>query len=144
VRHALDCTAAARPHIGMRVHPDSGVSGRRTWQGDLVEWSPEDVVLAVHAALRWNDPGAPWTFQTAMLAGDGVLVVFQIGDDEYAVRYPFTDVPAGPNTGEPCDNPREWAEEIRLDMDEQTLTGGVSRAQRSARPNGLVELHWVW
>lgn len=98
----------------------------------------------MNTALRWNDADAPWTFKTAMLDGDGVLVVFRIGDDEYGVRYSFTDVPAGPNTGEPCDTPTEWAQEIRWDIDEQTMTGGVVRARRTARPSGLVELHWVW
>ena len=102
------------------------------------------MVSALHGALRWNGSDAPWRFETAVLDGDGVLVDIRIGNDEYGVRYPFTDVPAGQNTGERSDTPKEWAHEVRMAMDEQTLTGGFDRAQRTARPNGLVELHWVW
>jgi hypothetical protein len=107
-----------------------------------VDWSPEDVVSAVRVVLNGSSPNSPWAFDGADLDGDGVLVRFQTSGDKFGVRYSFTEAPDGPSTGEPCDSPVEWADEVWIDMYEQVLTGGVARADRATRPDGLVLLNW--
>jgi hypothetical protein len=73
------------------------------------------------------------------------LVVFRVKSDIFGVLYPLDDLRAGVNTREPCDTPREWAEEIGWDIDEQVLTGGLLRAHRAPAPDGLVLLRWrLW
>ena len=60
------------------------------------------------------------------------------------MRYDLTDVPIGNNTGLLCATPEDWAFEIVLTMDEQVLTGGVRRAERTLGSDGLTVLRWVW
>lgn len=131
------------------------MSGRWGWQSGLVEWSPDDVVSAVRVVLNGHtgppkslgghsDRHSPWKLEQANLDGDGVMVVFRVGDGRFAVRYSFADAPLGPNTGEPCGTPKEWAVEVALDMDEQVLTGGITRAERVGGADGFTVLRWVW
>jgi hypothetical protein len=130
------------------------MGGRWDWQSGLVEWSPDDVVSAVRVALNGqtgppeslggpSDRLSTWKFERANLDADGVMVVFRVGDSRLGVRYSFAEAPLGPNTGEPCGTASEWADEIALDMDEQVLTGAVTRAERSGGHDDFTVLRWV-
>ena len=101
------------------------------------------MLAAIRSRLHHNDPN--WTFESAELDGDAVLVIFRLaGGSRYGVRYPLTDLPEGPNTDEPCETPADWAVEVWIDMEEQILTGGVTRADRTTRSDGLELLSWNW
>jgi len=108
-----------------------------------VIWSPDEVLAAVRTRLSFN--GSGWTFERADLDGDKVLVIFNVDDGRrFGVHYDLAEVPMGNNTGLPCETPDAWADEIDLTMDEQVATGGVARAERTVRADGLTVLSWVW
>jgi hypothetical protein len=114
---------------------------RSPWQSVRVEWTRDEVLAAVRASLPGRvDSG--WTFERADLNGDQVLVLFRVGAQRFGVHYSLEELPHGPNTGEVCETPREWAQEIGWDMDEQVLTGGLLRAERSAGSDGVILLSW--
>lgn len=115
------------------------------WQSDGVIWVPGEVLVAVRDRLglrgRWD---SGWLFERAELDGERVLVILRFEDERrFGVHYELADVPNGPNSGELCETPQDWADEIVLDIDEQVLTGGVGRAERAAGPDGLEVLRWV-
>jgi hypothetical protein len=108
-----------------------------------VDWTLDSMLTAVRRNVRHGDR-SHWAFESADLDGDAVLVIFRLANrSRFGVRYTLSDAPEGPNTGEPCDTPEDWAEEIWVDMEEQILTGGVARAEHSRRPGGLVLLAWT-
>jgi hypothetical protein len=110
-----------------------------------MDWSPDDVLSAVRSTLSRRGDDSGWTFERADLDGDEVLVTFHIADQSrYGVRYDLSEVPMGNNTGRLCATPEDWAFEIALTMDEQVLTGGVGRAERTSVSDGLTVLRWVW
>lgn len=95
--------------------------------------------------LRLCGDDSGWTFEEADLEGDKVLVTFRVDDGRrFGVRYDLAEVPMGNNTGWVCDTAEDWADEIGLTMDEQVLTGGVARAERMVRADGVTVLSWVW
>jgi hypothetical protein len=115
------------------------VSGQR--QSVRVDWTRDEVLAAVRASVPGRvDSG--WTFERTDLDGDQVLVLFRVGAQRFGVHYSLDELPDGPNTAEPCDTPREWAQEIGWDMDEQVLTGGLLRAERTAGSDGVILLSW--
>ncbi len=93
---------------------------------------------------RGGDSG--WIFERAELDGDQVLVIFRAGEDQgrFGVHYDLAEAPYGVNTGAPRDTPDEWADEIVWTMDEQVVTGGLRRAERTTGSDGLTVLRWVW
>ncbi len=122
------------------------MSGRHIWHADPVIWSPDEVLTAVRTrlGLSVNDYSG-WTFERADLDDEKVLVIFHVEDGRrFGVHYDLAEAPNGVNTGEPRDTPDEWADEIVWTMDEQVLTGGLVRAERTTGPDGLTVLRWVW
>jgi hypothetical protein len=108
-------------------------------------WSPDDVLTAVRTTLSRSGDDSGWTFESADVEGDTVLVVVHTEDQRrYGVGFDLNDVPSGNNTGRLCATPEDWAFEIVLTMDEQVLTGGVRWAERTTRSDGLTVLRWVW
>lgn len=106
-----------------------------------MDWSHDEVLAAVRASV----PGRAdtrWTFDRADLDNGQVLVLFEVEAERFGVHYSLADLPYGPNTGEPCDTPGEWAQEIGWDVDEQVDTGGLLRAERVPGPDGVVLLRW--
>ncbi|WP_151084036.1 hypothetical protein [Nocardioides cynanchi] len=71
-----------------------------------MKWSSDELLQAVRATLSGGASQSPWTKAKADLDSDGVLVAFTIDDDEYGVRYPFTDAPLGPNTAGAMRHPK--------------------------------------
>jgi hypothetical protein len=131
------------------VDPADGITGPYPVGNDdaarWMAWNPDEVLTAVRTTLSHTGDDSGWSFEDADLEGDKVVVVFHTEDrSRYGVSYELTDVPVGNNTGLLCATPREWAEEISLTMDEQVLTGGVARAERATRADGLTVLSWVW
>ena len=106
-------------------------------------WSYDDVLAAVRSTLTAARSDT-WDYEQADLDGDQVLITIRIGDESFGVGYSLAELPYGVNTGCVCVTPKHWADEIRLDLDEHVDTGGVSRAERAVRPDGLVLLRWVW
>ena len=113
------------------------------------------MLAAVRSSLSADRPHSHWTYERADLDGDQVVVVFQVdaeatvrprlgASDRFGVYYSLDDLPAGPNTGSPCDTPQRWAGEIAWDLDEQVDTGLVAQATRTPGPDGLVLLQWRW
>jgi hypothetical protein len=81
---------------------------RSPWQSVSVDWTRDEVLAAVRASVPGRaDSG--WTFERADLDGDQVLVLLRVGAQRFGVHYSLDEVPDGPNAGEPCDTPREWA-----------------------------------
>jgi hypothetical protein len=110
-----------------------------------VIWSPDEVLTAVRSRLGLGVNDSGWTFERADLDGEKVLVIFHVDDGRrFGVHYDLAEVPMGNNTGLLCDTPEDRADEIDLTMDEQILTGGVARAERTVRADGLTVLSWVW
>lgn len=58
------------------------------------------------------------------------------------VRFRTSESPEGPSTGEMCEYPEEWAQEVALVLMEELDTGLVHRARRSGTAQGVVELHY--
>ena len=103
------------------------------------------MLSAVRSRLSLSGHNSGWTFERADLDGDRVLVIFHVEDQSrYGVGYDLSEVPIGNNTGLLCATPDDWADEISLTMDEQVLTGGVTRAERTTPADGLTVLKWVW
>jgi hypothetical protein len=110
-----------------------------------MNWSPDDVLSAVRTTLSRSGDDSGWTFESAALDGDQVLVIFHGRDQSrYGVHYDLAEVPIGNNTGLLCETPARWADEISWTMDEQVLTGGLRRAERTGLTNGITMLRWVW
>lgn len=116
-----------------------------------MSWTDDDLLAAVRRCLSASSPRSPWQFLGAEVVGRAVRVVFTLRRDErlgrhepgaFAVDYTLTDLPEGANTGEVCDTPYEWAEEVWLDIEEEVATGGVWRAERSVGPDRVVLLRW--
>lgn len=84
------------------------------------------------------------TFVDVEEVGDRLLVVVRREpnrEEKLGVYYQLSDYPKGPNTGELCATPDEWAQEIAWDLDEFVGAGG-SMAQRSPGPGDVTVLSW--
>jgi hypothetical protein len=70
---------------------------------------------------------------------DKILVILGLPDapGRFGVYYSLESLPEGPNTGEVCATPEEWAVEVALDLDEFAL--GASRVPG---PGGVTLLRW--
>ena len=79
----------------------------------------------------------------AVLDGSDLLVRFRWPGEPrpLCVRFPLSEVPDGPSTGEPCETPAEWAKEVGWVLMEELGTGLVRRGRRSVTRRGWVELH---
>jgi hypothetical protein len=129
------------PDIGVIGRPDSGMSGRVAWQAVPVDWTPDEVLVAVRSAMSGRVRPS-WAVERVELDRDQVMIVIRTGEQRFGALYSLAELPFGPNTGEPCDTPRDWAEEISWDMEEQMDTGGLLRAERLRGSDGLVRLRW--
>ncbi|HEX4471832.1 MAG TPA: hypothetical protein VH085_07680 [Nocardioides sp.] len=119
-------------------------------------WTDDELLDAVRRALAGARPAASasgqrgplsrsWDFAGADVVHGAIRVFFTVGPNRWAlwaVDYSLDDLPAGPNTGAPCDSAAEWAGEIWTDMDEQIDTGALLRAQRSIGPDGVALVRW--
>ena len=109
------------------------------------DWTNEAVVTAVRSRLcdvsAERDGFAP---AHVALDAEDILVTFRWrGDSQlYGVRFALADVPTGPSTGEVCESPDAWAQEVSWVLDEEIGTGLVQEAHRTVTPDGLVLLRW--
>jgi hypothetical protein len=131
------------------LDPADGISKPRLIDGveasRWMNWNPDRVLAAVRSTLPRSRADSSWTFEWAELDGDRVLVIFRVAKHgRFGVHYDLSEVPVGNNTGLLCATPEDWAFEIVVTMDEQIDTGGVLRAERATRPDGLTVLRWVW
>lgn len=108
-------------------------------------WTNDALLDAVRSRLRQvssdRDGYAP--VQVALDADD-LLVTFRWRRDAefYGVRFSLANVPTGPSTGEVCESPEEWAQEVGWVLDEEIGTGLVQEAHRTRGAHGLVLLRW--
>ena len=104
-------------------------------------WDRDAVVAAVssHLDLRIPDPSPTWTFGEVRRKGDEMVVIVRLPGKPglFGVSYSLASLPYGPNTGEVCDTPEEWAVEIALDLDEF-----VCGAEPIAATDGPTPLRW--
>ena len=109
------------------------------------DWTNEAVVTAVRSRLR-HVSAERELYAPAHVALDAedILVTFRWRRDSqmYGVRFSLTNVPTGPSTGEVCESPDEWAQEVSWVLDEEIGTGLVQEAHRTVAPDGLVLLRW--
>jgi hypothetical protein len=107
-------------------------------------WSPQALLDAVRARLRRGlDDGDERQTDASLVDGD-ILVTFHWRREveRFAMRFPATEAPAGPSTGEVCSHASEWATEVGWVLEEELGTGLVRRAPRSAMADGVIELLW--
>ncbi len=80
----------------------------------------------------------------AHLDGADIVVTFRWRDDPqlYGVRFPTSEAPESPSTGELCDTAEDWAHEVALVLMEELDTGLVNRGRRVVGSRGVVELDY--
>jgi hypothetical protein len=104
-------------------------------------WAGDDVLAAASSHLRSRrpDPGPTWTFGEVRLDGDRILVIVGLPETpgRFGVYYSLDCLPHGPNTGEVCDTPEDWAVEVAMDLDEFACG-----ADRIPGPGGVMLLRW--
>lgn len=106
-------------------------------------WAPEHLLEVVQGRVV-SGPDDEQTPMQALLDGADIIVTFHWRDDPqlYGVRFPTTEAPEGPSTGEVCDTAEEWAHEVALVLMEELDTGLVTRGRRVVGPHGIVELDY--
>ena len=108
-------------------------------------WRPDLLLDTVRAGVPWvslaGDERVP---VEVLLDGEDLLVTFLWRDELHrlGVRFRTSKSPEGPSTGEMCETPEEWAQEVALVLMEELDTGLVHRAPRSVTEQGVVELHY--
>ena len=108
-------------------------------------WRAETLLEAVHAGvpsvrLAGRDERMP---VEVLLDGDDLLVTFHWPDEPhlFGIRFHSSVSPEGPSTGDGCESPEEWAQEVDWVLTEELDTGLVHRGRRSVTDQGVVELH---
>lgn len=106
-------------------------------------WAPEHL-LAVVQDFVGSGPDDQQTPMDSLLDGADIIVTFRWRDHPqlFGVRFPTTQAPAGPMTGEVCETAEEWAQEVALVLMEELDTGLVTRGRRVVGPHGVVELDY--
>jgi hypothetical protein len=126
-------------------------------------WTPAQLLEAVRSgvpsvsvhddsnlldAVRAGDGAVSTAYEVPMqfsLDGADLVATFRWPGEQhlFGVRFPTSDVPTGPSTGDVCESPDEWAQEVGLVLMEELDTGLVRRGRRALSPSGIVELdHW--
>lgn len=80
----------------------------------------------------------------AAFDGDDILVTFRWpGEaDGLGMRFRPSEAPVGPCTGELCEAPTQWANEVGWVLMEELETGLAQRAPRCVTADGVVELRY--
>ena len=107
-------------------------------------WEREAALAAVRAAVPRVPAGDSEVPAQVVLDGDDLLVTFRWPGEEhlFGVRFPLSEAPNGPSTGEACDSLEDWAWEISLVLMEELDTGLVHRGRRTVTSEGIVELDY--
>ena len=148
-------------HAAVRAPPDHAAAGpvgrgvadvgstriRLQNRGVASPWTAVEALEAVRDLMLPADPRSGstsgWKPERVELEGSEVLlVVFEVGCEQFGVRYSLADMSEGPQTGLPCATPAAWARDLWGDIDEEVATGVVGRADRLEGPEGLTLLRW--
>ena len=107
-------------------------------------WTPAQLLDAVQARVVHGPDGDGETPMQATLDGSDLLVTFRWpGEPQLlCMRFPVPEAPVGPSTGELCDTPAEWANEVGWVLMEELDTGLARWGRRSVTSHGWVELHY--
>src|SRR4051812_48730567 len=96
-------------------------------RGMASPWTAAEALDAVRDLMlpaRRNGSRSGWKPERVELEGPEVLlVVFEVGGEQFGVRYSLADMSEGPQTGLPCATPAAWARDLWGDIDEEVATG---------------------
>jgi len=113
-------------------------------------WTPERLLEEVRARVPWVsvyihplDPQPLKLPVRALPDEDDLLITFHWpGEpDLFGIRFHPSESPVGPSTGDVCESPEEWADEVAWVLTEELDPRLVNRARRSVTQTGVVELH---
>lgn len=138
----------------------------RTFAATLVAmtegWTPEQLLQAVQGRvprvsvhdddnlldrLRAGDGAVSTAYEVPvqfLLDGEDLVATFRWRGEPhlFGIRFPTSKSPISPSTGEVCESPDEWAQEVGLVLMEELDTGLVARGRRAVSPSGIVELDY--
>ncbi|GIM63522.1 hypothetical protein Pve01_94010 [Planomonospora venezuelensis] len=107
-------------------------------------WTPEQLLDAVRSAVSSVEACDERVPATVLLDGQDLLLTFSWPDQPhlFGIRFRPSESPEGPSTGEVCESPEEWAQEVTWVLMEELGTGLVHRGRRTVTTQGIVELHY--
>lgn len=110
----------------------------------MTQWAPAVLADALRDALsRVSMPKDHYQPVDVEADGADVRLTLRIRDDPttYVILLSAQPPYLGKSTGEPCESPQDWAEEVWWMLMEEVDTRSIDSARRTQLRGGLVRLH---